>query len=169
MCDCKENLESFKESIDLTVKNNKNTTISFNINCSSGNKKKIPTPSGINTISLNQAKEWAGNWRNLESNYNKYHKIHAFNIPKLDLIEVLNEENVESIRAYIGVKETTNKKGETEFEEKLMIVGVDEKGKDLLPSSTIGKTLATESDESGIFDFSRPCPTTCDQESPLYK
>ncbi|WP_343330909.1 hypothetical protein [Polaribacter staleyi] len=169
MCNCNENLENLKESVDLTVKNNKNTNITFNININ-GTKKKtpVPTPSKVNTISLDEAKKWAENWRNLESDYNKYHKCRAFNIPKIDLQEVLAEDGVESIRAYIGVKESTNSKGEKEYEEKLMIVGVDENGKDMLPSATKGNTLAAESaDDSGIFDFTDPCPSACDSDSPL--
>ena len=167
MCDCKDNIETLKDSMDLTIKNNKNTTISVNINCN-GSKKKVPSPANVNTIPLDQAIKWTKEWRDLESDYNKNdQKIHAFNIPKIDLIEVLNEKGVESIRAYIGVKETTNKNKEKQFEEKLLIVGVDENGKDLLPSSSLGKTLGAEGNDDGIFDFSRPCPDFCDTDSPL--
>ena len=63
-----------------------------------------------NTITLQTAKKWAKNWRELESDYNKYHECRAFNIPKIDFQEVLAEEGVESVRAYLGVKETKDKK-----------------------------------------------------------
>jgi hypothetical protein len=169
MCDCKDNIETLKDSMDLTIKNNKNTTISVNINCN-GSKKKVPSPANVNTIPLDQAIKWTKEWRDPKSDYNKvkHKKIHAFNIPKIDLIEVLNEKGVDSIRAYIGVKETTNKSGGKQFEEKLLIVGVDENGKDLLPSSSLGKTLGAEGNDDGIFDFTEPCPEVCDEDSPLY-
>ena len=90
-----------------------------------------------NTISLKTAKKWAQNWRKLESSYNKYHECRAFNIPKIDLQEVLAEDGVASIRGYLGVKETTDPNtGKKKYEEKLMIVGVDKNGKDMLPKKS---------------------------------
>lgn len=169
MCNCKEDLENLKENIDLTVKNNKNTNITFNINYNTTKKKTpvVPKPSNVNTISLDEAKKWAENWRDLESDYNKYNKCIAFNIPKIDLQEVLAEDGVESIRAYIGVKETTNSKGKVTFEEKLMIVGVDENGKDMIPFSDENSLSLQGAEQSGIFDFTEPCPNMCDESSPL--
>jgi hypothetical protein len=80
----------------------------------------------VNTITLKTAKKWASNWRELESTYNKYNECRAFNIPKIDLQEVLAEDGVASIRAYLGVKETVNPKTkETTYEEKLIEVTPD--------------------------------------------
>ena len=117
-----------------------------------------------NTITLQTAKKWAKTWRKRESTYNKYHECKAFNIPKADLIGVL-EEDVASVRAYIGVKEFVNKEtGEKVYEEKLMIVGVDKNGKDMI-SSKDGESL--DSEGGHIFDMTRPCPNHCDPNSPL--
>ncbi len=120
-----------------------------------------------NTITLKTAKEWAQNWREKESTYNKYHECRAFNIPKIDLEEVLAEDGVASIRAYLGVKETVNPKTkETTYEEKLMIVGVDKNNKDMI--STVKATDGLgDGDEDDIYDFTLPCPNTCDPDSPL--
>ena len=119
-----------------------------------------------NTISLATAKEWAKNWRELESDYNKYNECRAFNIPKIDLQEVLTEEGVASIRAYIGVKETKNNKtGKTVYEEKLMIVGVDKNNKDMI--STVKSTELGDGEDDDIYDFTDPCPHVCDPDSPL--
>jgi len=109
-----------------------------------------------NSISLQTAKSWAKNWRSKESTYNKYHECKAFNIPKIDLQEVLAEKGVASIRAYIGV--------DANGEEKLMIVGVNAQGKDML---TLTKDGTLAADGGAIYDFSKPCPTECDPESPL--
>ena len=129
------------------------------------NSNGQPIPNPENKISLKTAKKWAKEWRDDEASYNKYFECRAFNIPKIDLIEVLQEKGVESIRAYIGVEKTTNKKtGENSFEEKLMIVGVDGNGKDMISSSD-GETL--DAGSGGIFDFVRPCPDACDFSSPL--
>ena len=109
-----------------------------------------------NAISLKTAVEWAKNWRSKESSYNRHNECKAFNIPKVDLQEVLSEKNVHSVRAYLGV----NEKGV----EKLMIVGVNKEGKDILPSEN---TKLRDGDEGGIYDFTEPCPSTCDDGSSL--
>jgi len=110
-----------------------------------------------NTISLKTAMEWTKKWRDKESTYNKYHECKAFNIPKVDLQEVLAEKGVASVRAYLGVDENNV--------EKLMIVGVDEKGKDMI---TLTKDNSLKGDDGDIWDFTEPCPTNCDESSPLY-
>ncbi|QNM85417.1 hypothetical protein H9W90_14705 [Polaribacter pectinis] len=123
----------------------------------------IPKPNPRNTISLEVAKQWAKEWRDDEASYNKYNQCRAFNIPKKDLIEVL-AEGVESIRAYIGVEKIDVKGKQSIFTEKLMIVGVDKNGKDMISSSD-GLTL--DDGKGEIFDFSEPCPHVCDEGSPI--
>lgn len=101
----------------------------------------------------------------MESSYNKYHELKAFNIPKIDLIEVLQEKGVASVRAYLGVKMFENEEtGSKIYKEKLMFVGVDSKGKDMI--STIGSDV---SDPAGndIYDFTESCPDLCDESSPM--
>ncbi|WKD85613.1 hypothetical protein KCTC32516_00954 [Polaribacter huanghezhanensis] len=118
-----------------------------------------------NTITLQTAKKWAENWRNLESSYNKYHECRAFNIPKIDLQEVLAEDGVVSVRAYLGVKETVNPKTkDITYEEKLMIVGVDKNNKDMI-SAIKQNELGAGGDD--IYDMTQPCPDFCDPNSPL--
>jgi hypothetical protein len=122
----------------------------------------VPNPNKKNTISLKIAKDWAKRWRKLESSYNNYNDCRAFNIPLIDLQEAI-EEGAVSVRAYIGV-EKMMVEGEKVYIEKLMIVGVDKNGKDMI-SSEDGLTL---DDEGGdIYDFSQPCPEECDPNSPL--
>tara|TARA_B100000768_G_scaffold156438_1_gene154000 strand:- start:136 stop:531 length:396 start_codon:yes stop_codon:yes gene_type:complete len=117
-----------------------------------------------NTISLKVAKKWAKRWRKTESSYKNYQDCRAFNIPKADLVNVLKED-VASIRAYIGVAEFICPDTDEElYQEKLMIVGVDKDGKDMI-SSKDGVTLDEGSKE--IYDFTRPCPDFCDLDSPL--
>lgn len=106
-----------------------------------------------NTIPLGVAEKWTNEWTNPQSSYNKqttHTKCIAFNIPKKDFEEVLNESGVEHIRAYIGVE---TKKDNT-FEEKLIIVGVDKNNNDMLPKNSPNK--------GSIYDFSYPCPSACD-------
>ena len=124
-----------------------------------------PKPNPRNTIDLATAKKWAKEWRDDEASYNKYFECRAFNIPKKDLIEVLQEDGVESVRAYIGVEKIENKGQQTTFTEKLMIVGVNASGRDMLTLSSDGKTLVDGGGD--IYDFTDPCPDACDDKSPL--
>ena len=121
-------------------------------------KKPIKT----NKISLKTAKKWAKEWRDDEASYNKYFDCRAFTIPLVDLKEVIGEGAV-AARAYLGV-EKTKVDGENVFIEKLMFVGVDKNGKDMI-SSNNGEDLNAAS--GGIFDATKPCPDTCDNTSPL--
>ena len=121
------------------------------------NQKKI-----INSIPLKTAQKWAKRWRKQEGTYNKHHKLNAFLIPKIDLLEVLSE-NVDAVRAYIGIDDNGV--------EKLMIVGTK-----LNPITGIYEDIITSlgensdgSAEDGIYDFTKPCPSTCDPESPMLK
>ena len=118
-----------------------------------------------NTITLKTAKKWAKRWRKLESSYNKYHKLNAFNIPKIDLTEVLQEDGVASVRAYLGVEKFVNKDTkEKVYKEKLMIVGVNAEDKDMIANLKEGALAAEAGD---IYDFTEACPDLCDETSPL--
>mgnify|MGYP001219053882 CR=1 FL=1 len=119
-----------------------------------------------NRISLKKAQKWATEWRDDEASYNKYFNCRAFTIPLEDLKEVITEGAV-SVRGYLGVKKSEDKEtGKTIFEEKLMFVGVDKNGKDMISSSD-GETLDAENGD--IFDATQPCPDSCDFSSPLMK
>lgn len=115
-----------------------------------------------NTISLKTAKRWTKRWRKMEDNYNAHQNCRAFNIPLIDLKEVINEGAV-SVRGYLGVHKHKID-SEIVFEEKLIIVGVDANGKDMI-SSKDGEVLDAESGD--IYDATTPCPDVCDIESPL--
>jgi len=99
-----------------------------------------------NTITLEQAQGWAQNWIN-----NPSRDIRAFLIPEIDLSQVMAEERTVNVRSYLGIDDNGNCK--------LMIVGVDVDGKDLI------------NEEAGqyIYDFTTGCPSICDVDSPLFK
>jgi hypothetical protein len=115
-----------------------------------------------NTITLKKAKRWTQRWRKMEGNFNAHHKCRAFNIPLEDLREVIAEGAI-TVRAYLGVH-THIIEGESVFEEKLIIVGVDANGRDMI-SAKDGEVLDATS--GSIYDFTQPCPDKCDTESPL--
>jgi len=121
-----------------------------------------------NTVSLETAKKWIAEWRDLESSYNKYHRLKAFNIPLIDLQEVIKEKGVNSVRAYIGVAKFENhdtNPPEILYEEKLLFVGVDENNKDMI--TVVDPSELGDPEEDDIYDFTEPCPDLCDPDSPL--
>ncbi|MEL1248478.1 hypothetical protein [Flavobacterium helocola] len=96
------------------------------------------------TITLDEAKEWTTSWRtNPPKDLAKGHLI-----PGEALSELLATEGVVNVRAYMGVDE----KGT----QKLVFVGVDADGKDLIDDNHL------------IYDKSTPCPSVCDTSSPLF-
>ncbi|QOD60122.1 hypothetical protein H9I45_12335 [Polaribacter haliotis] len=115
-----------------------------------------------NTITLKTAKRWTKRWRKMEDVYNAHQECRAFNIPLEDLKDVIAEGAV-TVRAYLGVHKQKIE-SETVFEEKLIIVGVDANGKDMI-SSKDGEVL--DPDSGNIYDLTRPCPSFCDPDSPL--
>jgi hypothetical protein len=130
----------------------------------------IPKPNKRNTISLKIAKKWAKRWRKEEGTYNSHHDCRAFNIPKIDLQEVLAEDGVASVRAYLGIEVYVDPDtGENVSEEKLMIVGVNKNGKDMIKTvkGADGALISDPDGDEDIYDFTRPCPSLCDPDSPL--
>ena len=113
-------------------------------------------------ITLATAKSWTANWKNTPST-----SARAFLIPIQDLqgaiSEIQNQGGSPMARAYLGLDPSTNT-------EKLVIVGTsqatDKQGnlvyRDMLPSdeNAIG-------DGNSIWDFTRPCPPWCDDNSVL--
>lgn len=142
-----------------------------------------------NVVNIIDAKEWARRWQTTCPNNCK-----AFLIPAIDLIEALKEMNVlvpvkgsenytlndidnSGVRAYMAIDKNTKEGGG----EKLLIVGTktDSRGKhrDIIEGAIPGdstdardvtiNTLLSSRIDSGVFDFTHPCPNDCDENSPL--
>lgn len=133
-----------------------------------------------NTISLKDAEAWTANWRKSCPNNCK-----AFLIPAEDLTNVLiemgvlqeqksgmytiNNENGKDARAYMAI-DPAQKEGNGE---KLLIVGTKEVNgvyRDIINGKidNQGDVIDTALNSgSGIYDFTSPCPTACDPNSPL--
>jgi hypothetical protein len=99
-----------------------------------------------NAIDLKEAKEWAQLYRKANPD-----GVIAYLIPKIDMTQLLNQEGVADFRAYLGYDPNMQM-------EKLMIVGVDENGNDLINAQK----------GNLIYDMTSPCPKTCDVTSPLF-
>lgn len=95
-------------------------------------------------ISLEQATSWIKTWRNnLPKEPAKAHLI-----AKQALLDVMEPDDVVAVRAYLGVDD--------DGLQKVILVGVDANGKDLIDENHI------------MTDRSRPCPPDCaGDQSPL--
>ena len=140
-------------------------------------------------VDIDKAIIYARKWQHENTTHAK-----AFLIPAGDLIACLEEmevlvndgdgnytlNNVENsgVRAYMAIKRPEGTPASPETE-KLLIVGtkVDCTGKhrDIIegerPSGCKDKTVETAVSAlkgSGVYDFTAPCPSECDPNSPLY-
>lgn len=98
-----------------------------------------------NTIPLATAQAWAKTWRDSQPD-----NVKAYLIPQDDITQLMAEANVQDVRAYCGIDENGDYK--------LMLVGVDANGSDLV----------NEAAGEYVYDFTEPCPRTCDYTSPMY-
>jgi hypothetical protein len=95
-------------------------------------------------ITLEQAKNWIKTWRNnLPKEPAKAHLIN-----KQALLDVMQPVDVVSVRTYLAIDD--------EGVQKLVLVGVDANGKDLIDETHI------------ITDRTSPCPPVCDVNNPLF-
>lgn len=100
-----------------------------------------------NTITLETAQQWAARWKKAQKEGTEA-PVTAFLIPGIDVSQVMNERNVVDVRAYLGI--------DSENTERLMIVGVDADGNDMID----------DSNGYYIYDFSLPCPPKCNGKAP---
>lgn len=101
-----------------------------------------------NTVPKETAKKWMKKWKKMEKDYNKKTPVNGFLIPLVDLQEVMAEPDVKNVRTYLGIDD--------EDMEKLLIVGVDESGDDMID----------EAKGQFIYDFTQPCPPMCGSFAP---
>ncbi|WP_299242586.1 hypothetical protein [uncultured Aquimarina sp.] len=139
----------------------------------------MSNPNKENTVESNVAAQWTAKWRETCPDNCK-----AFLVPAVDLIEVLNEmgligdkaaakaqkrasKNKLDVRAYMAIGAEPGEK----VEEKLLIVGtqeIDGVYRDIINGEVDGKSAGLgDGSNSGIYDFTLPCPTACDDQSEL--
>lgn len=95
-------------------------------------------------ITLEQAKSWIKTWRNnLPKEPAKAHLIN-----KQALLDVMQPADVVSVRTYLAIDDNNV--------QKLVLVGVDASGNDLIDANHI------------LTDLTQPCPSICDTNSPLF-
>ena len=115
----------------------KQETVDYSMDINTTNRNEsddIPD----NTISLETFNEWNTNW---ESHWNDSY-ITYFNMPLSNLQNIVNTPKVKAARLYLGYSEEDG-------QAHLTLVGVDKNGNSMI------------SDNDHIYNFSHPCPPTC--------
>lgn len=106
-------------------------------------------PLGDNRISLADAINWIRTWQSAPVLDTK-----AFFIPKDDVTNLLRDDTCIGVRAYLAF----GSDGRDPAEAKLLLVNVNEDA----TGASIDVIM------NGIYDFTKPCPSYCDVNSPLY-
>jgi hypothetical protein len=107
----------------------------------------LQATSNFEQVDVKIAAQYAEAWQ--ETN-----DLKAFLFHKNDIECILSERNTSSVRFYMGIKE----EGENRCPD-MMVVGVNERNLDAIsPTGVI----------TGIYNFTMPCPRTCDLRSDLY-
>lgn len=103
----------------------------------------------LNTITLEQAQEWAANWNKNKLTFLEKTELKAFAIPGQVITDVTAHPEVVDVRTYFGLDDQSNPH--------LMVVGVDGEGNDMI------------NEEEGLFiyNFGRPCPNWCNAVEPF--
>ena len=127
-------------------------------------QKLMHGPGG--TIPDKTAEEYARNWRHAGKmeKLELIDHIKGFVIPKEDIDRVhaiMKHHHGEGCRVYFGIQGQEAGIGILRF----MIVPMDKHGKDILHKHP--DEITADEDGSTVYDFTRPCPTQCDCDSPM--
>lgn len=143
----------------------------------------VETKPRTNTVTLENAKKYTEKWQTAT----KDEHCKAFLIPALDLSELLKEMEIlkkndltgnyeldesklanAGVRGYVGIDTTNGTDKNNGYGEKMLFVGTNYNSKTGQHNDIILNPTNPTSRDSGIYDFTRPCPSTCDIVSPLY-
>lgn len=145
------------------------------------------------SIAVLKAENWVKKWQSENSDLNKNGNLKhakAFFIPAEDLIdcliemEILTDESCintslvasAGVRAYMAIDRPATDNVPCATTEKVVLVattkGVDSNNKtvhrDIIEGYVIKNAPAHKLVGTGVFDFTAPCPSECDPNSPLY-
>jgi hypothetical protein len=121
----------------------------------------VPPPRKDYHYDLKKAKEETKRWRESQ-------KIKAYFVDVEELLDVIKEGNMDAMRIYFGLEEDGT--------EKMFLVAAEriynDKGettevRDLIDEDTYDADGLMDGDGHFVYDFTTPCPATCDEKSPL--
>jgi hypothetical protein len=128
----------------------------------------------VPTISVPEAKARVERFRKVLSGAMPEENIpRAVLIPIADILAIIDKfqftdkngetrNELQGVRAYFAIKEADEA---LPNDVTALIVPVDLKGNDIINT---GVSLGEDTEDTDIYDFTKPCPDVCDPESPLF-
>ena len=107
-------------------------------------------------VPVKEASDDTRRWREAQ-------KIKAYAIDKQELLDVIAENKMDAMRIYFGL--------DPDGKERMFLVAAekikDKDGNVLEIKDLIDEDPADGNDGHFVYDFTNPCPATCDENSPL--
>jgi hypothetical protein len=121
----------------------------------------VPPPRKNYHYDLKLAQEETRRWR-------KTHKVKAYFVDVEELMDVIREANMDAMRIYFGLEEDGTEKMFLVAAERLYNKeGETVEVRDLIDDDSFDTDGLIDGDGHFVYDFSNPCPATCDESSPL--
>ncbi len=121
----------------------------------------IPPPRKNYHYDLTKAQDETRRWR-------KTQKIKAYFVDVEELMDVIREGQMDAMRIYFGLEEDGTEKMFLVAAERLYNKdGETVEVRDLIDNDTFDSDGLVDGDGHFVYDFSTPCPNTCDGDSPL--
>lgn len=114
---------------------------------------------------LKQAQKDTARWRETQV-------VHAFAIDRQELIDIINEapDEIDVVRVYFGMDANGHEKMFLVAAKKEVVKSDEDEQETIIIRDCIDQNGVTQEDgsvEYYVYDFTNPCPPTCDDESPL--
>jgi hypothetical protein len=114
---------------------------------------------------LKQAQKDTERWR-------AAHRVDAFAVDRQELMDIISEapDEVDTIRVYFGLTEDGYEKMFLVAAKKVVMTTEEDGEEIIVIRDLIDQNAVAHSDgsvEYFVYDFSTPCPPTCDETSPL--
>ncbi|CAN5124850.1 hypothetical protein BH09BAC4_BH09BAC4_02900 [soil metagenome] len=131
------------------------------------------------SVPVDTAQNWITNWIDADPAAKPLDptEMRAFVVRRADFVELLAQHDTEFVRLYVGRKEQLD---EDRMRPCLLLVSAAYE-KDINPDAPdsdvivdlVGPMTITDGDAATqqtyeVFDFSRPCPPHCNEDSPLF-
>jgi hypothetical protein len=121
-------------------------------------KKPFPPDAG-EFISLDEAMKLRLNYDNDQTQKKKKDFTKAFAFGKDKVIELLSHPECVGLRIYYGIKIDSD--GDGIKEKKMVLVGVDKNGDDILPAGPTDAVAKAAGSTALVLDGGLPCPVSC--------
>lgn len=145
--------------------------------CTKNQKNQQSANKKDSSISLKKAKEETKRWRKFLEKKCEDYELKTINrgafIPFKDIEKIKDlydsDKKIIGVRAYFALEKAETKEDRTPLHHvKLILVPVEEDGKNGRDILEVPSKEGLSKNQSTIYDFTMPCPDCCDETSQLY-